>query len=95
MSRQTAAFAALAAVLLAAGVAGLLVKSRSPAGPVPPTAPTPPPVAPSPEVAPEAGVADTRLAALGGGGPLIGLADNVPTNMTDPSSRRPASSACG
>ncbi len=84
MTRQTAAFVAVAAVLLAAGVAGVLVKSRSPAGPAAPTTTSPAALPPSPAVAPQAGVADTRLAALGGRGPVIGLADNVPTNMTDP-----------
>lgn len=70
--------------MLAAGVGGVLVKSRGPDGPATPTTVTPPPVPPARDAAPPSRVADTRLEALGGGGPLIGLADNVATNMTDP-----------
>ena len=84
MTRQTTALAALAAVILAAGVGGLLVDRRQPEpSPAPPVA-APPPVPSAPEPAPPAPVADTRLAALGGRGPLIGMADNRPETMTDP-----------
>lgn len=49
---------------------------------LPATAPTAPP-GPEP-AAPAQKVTDTRLAALGRDGPLIGLADNRPETLTDP-----------
>lgn len=90
MSRRTAALAALAAVMLAAGVGGVLLRSgdpgtqRSAGAGTSPAAATPPAVPSSPVRAPRAQIPDTRLAALGGGGPLIGMADNRPETLTDP-----------
>ena len=86
MTRRAAALAAVAAVMLAAGGVVLLLgsdKSGTVVDP-PPTTTTPPPVAPTAEAAPRARVADTRLDALGGKGPLIGMSDNRPETMTDP-----------
>jgi hypothetical protein len=85
MTRRSAALAALAAVMLAVGVALLLRDPDDDARPGGTTAAAPPPLpAPQNQAAPDARVADTRLAALGTRGPLIGLADNRPETMLDP-----------
>ncbi len=87
MTRRTAALAAVAAVMLAAGVAAVLVTSREDGSRTPAPGSTtakPPQVPGSPMPAPRSDVADTRLAALGARGPLIGLADNRPETMSDP-----------
>ncbi|HEX5911453.1 MAG TPA: hypothetical protein VFY44_13245 [Thermoleophilaceae bacterium] len=90
MTRRTAALAAVAAVMLAVGVAAVLGGSDAPErapGPSPsgtPATTSPPAVPAQPAPAPDAPVPDTRLAALGGAGPLIGMADNRPETMTDP-----------
>jgi len=57
--------------------------TRAPAPPGLPATTPQPPDAPAP-APPVARVHDTRLAALGRGGPLIGLADNRPETLTDP-----------
>ena len=84
MTRRSAALAALAAVMLAAGVAGVVLDSRGSDPPPPPTTVKPPPVPSPPEAAPRPKVADTHLVALGGDGPLIGMADNRPETLSDP-----------
>ena len=77
--------------MLAAGGVALLGGSGDPArepGASPPRTPAtttvPAPVPAQPEAAPAAAVPDTRLAALSGAGPLIGMADNRPETLTDP-----------
>ena len=71
MSRRTIILAAAVAALLAAGGAFALLRGDDDGG--------------SERSGRQAQTpAGTRLAGLGGGGPLVGLADNRPETLTDP-----------